>query len=96
MTWLYEWFSMTIQTTCCQFAGGADTVPHGPCGGGDAACGVAEAVADGADSLPAASIAVTRYVYAVPFVRPLSVNVRVPLGVFPVDVSGQLPSAFWR
>jgi hypothetical protein len=59
-----------------------------------AACGVAEAVADGWLSLPDVSYAVTRYVYVVPFVRLLSVQelaVTVAVGVV-----GQLPSAFCR
>src|SRR3954451_1561823 len=61
----------------------------------DGSCGVADAVA-GADSLPAASIAVTRYVYVDPFVSPVSVKARAAAGRFAVGVEGQLPSPFCR
>jgi hypothetical protein len=66
---------MTTHTTCDHVAGREAAVPHGPLlgGGGGGAVGVPDAVFDAGDSLPAASTAVTRYVYRVPLVSPVSV-----------------------
>jgi len=54
------------------FCGTVGAVVSGP--------GVAAAANDWADSLPAASIALTVYVYAVPDVRPVSLRLVEPIG----------------
>ena len=76
-------------------AGGVAALPHGPCGAG---AGVAEAMFDGELSRGgvAVSIAVTRYAYVVPFVRPVLTYVVVVLGVVASAVVGHVLSALRR